>query len=298
MDRFQEMTIFRAISQTDSLAGAARTLALSEATVSRALGNLERRLGATFAERSTQGIVLTKAGKAFAERCAHILDATISAADSAKGIHGEASGQLILAMPLIMAQQLFLPVLLEYLKAYPKMNLSLRCVETPVNLHEQGIDLAVTLGAQPDSSAFALPLGQVRPLFCATPAYLAKHGTLKSLEQIALHPLVQSRAYSQQLDWRTPELAQLKCRPILSCTTQQGAISAVKEGLGIGRFSSHEVYHELQQGLLVELLAGSTEPARPVYLVYREGRKAAARIRSFIDFVLPLMRAHPAITPQ
>lgn len=263
MDRYRQMQIFAAVAQAGSLACAARCLRVSPVTVSRTVTALEARLNAVLLVRSPQGIRLSPAGEQFAGRCRQILQGVEQAQRSVAGLHAHAVGCLTVAVPALLVQPWLMPVALEYLAAFPQVQLVILARDSLPNLLEEGIDIALVAGHLADSSGFAIQLGATGQLLCAAPHYLMR----------------QQRAPRQ---------------PMFTCTTRQAAIAAAVCGLGQVPCMSLEVYQHLQTGLL-QAVPGPQLPALPMHLVYREGRKATARVRTFIDFAVPRLRSHPAL---
>lgn len=263
MDRYRQMQVFDAVAQAGSLACAARCLKVSPVTVSRTVAALEARLNAVLLVRSSQGTRLSPAGEQFAGHCRQILQGVEQAQRSVVGLHAHAAGRLTVAVPALLVHPWFMPVALEYLAAFPDVELAILARDSPPNLLEEGIDIALVVGRLADSSGFAVQLGMARQLLCAAPHYLARPGRAAG-------------------------------KPILTSTTRQAAIAAAVCGLGQVQCLSVEVHQHLQTGQLQPVQAPAM-PALPMHLVYREGRKATARVRTFIEFTVPRLRSHPAL---
>ncbi|MEH6671021.1 LysR substrate-binding domain-containing protein [Halopseudomonas sp.] len=299
MSRYREMQVFAAVAQAGSLAAAARLLALSPATIMRTVATLEARLNNTLLLRGPRGVELSPAGDRFAASCRQILDQTETAERSATGVHACPAGQLNVSLPLLMDQQVFMPIALDYLAAYPEVTLLTRASEGVPNLLAENIDVALVVGHLPNSSGFAVPLGTAKPVVCAAPAYLAKWGRPQTPEDLKAHRSVLTTAAGEQNEWRfrgERGSRMVKPAPALRCTTLGGAIQAATLGLGLFRCMSYEARHELQSGQLETVLDDFVDQHLPVHLIYRDGRRAAGRVRTFIDFATPKLRAHPAFT--
>lgn len=294
MNPYREMQLFLAVAEAGSLAAGARALQLSQATVMRAIAVLETRLDSQLLLRGPRGISLSPAGEGFAESCRSILQRLAEAERSVSGLHARPAGQLTLALPLLMTHQVLTPVALAYLTAFPEVSLATRACEELPRLLEEGIDLALVVGHLPSSSGFAVPIGQVRPLVCAAPAYLQRHGRPSEPQALREHCIIASSSTGHAADWRFAD-CQLKLAPRLLCSTPQAAIRAALAGFGLTRCLSHEAHQELHSGQLEAVLEDFAAAPLPVQLYYREGRRAAARVRSFLDFAVPRLRAHPAL---
>jgi DNA-binding transcriptional LysR family regulator len=297
MSRYRQMQVFAAVVQAGSLAAAARQLDLSPATIMRTVASLEARLNNSLLIRGPRGVELSPVGEQFAVSCRQILEQTAVAERSAAGLHASPAGRLTLSLPLLMDQQVFMPIALDYLADFPEVQLVTRASEGVPKLLEEGIDIALVVGHLPNSSGFAMPVGRVRPIVCGSPGYLAKWGRPQTPDDLKAHRAVLTTASGQQSEWRfqcARATRLVKPAPVLTCTTQRAAIHAATLGLGLIRCMSYEAHHELQNGLLEPLLSDFASQDLPAQLIYRDGRRAEARVRTFIDFATPRLRAHPA----
>src|SRR3989338_4037553 len=297
MSRYRQMQVFAAVVQAGSLAAAARQLEQSPATVMRSIAARETRLNNRLLLRGPRGVELSPAGEQFAVSCRQILEHTAVAERSAAGVHACPAGRLTLSLPLLMDQQVLMPIALDYLTAFPEVQLVTQACEGVPKLLEENIDVALVVGHLPNSSGFAMPVGRVRPIVCGSPAYLSKWGRPQTPEDLKAHRMVLTTASGQQSEWRfhgERSTRLVKPLPVLTCTTQRAAIHAATLGLGLIRCMSYEAHHELQSGLLEPVLNDFTSQALPAQLIYRDGRRAEARVRTFIDFATPRLRAHPA----
>ena len=298
MDRHHEMRVFQAVVSDLSLAAAARRLNISAPTVTRAIAALEQRLGTALLQRSTRGVRLTEAGERFAGDCQRILQEVSEAEASASGLHAEPRGHLHLAMPLLFGQQIMTATLLDYLQAYPHVEIFAQYLDRFPNLHEEGVDVAVLAGALPDSSLFALKVGNIYRVVCASPDYLQRHGTPEHPRDLSSQQIIHSTADARLAEWRFQDQGNplsISLRPRLICATNQAAIVAACNAGGVMRCMSYQVHDLLEQGRLCRLLQVYEPEPLPVYLAYREGRKAAARVRSFVDLAVSRLREHPAL---
>ncbi|PKM09261.1 MAG: LysR family transcriptional regulator [Gammaproteobacteria bacterium HGW-Gammaproteobacteria-4] len=298
MNRHREMTVFQAVAEDLSLAAAARRLQLSVATVTRAIDTLESRLGISLLARHARGVSLTEAGIRFADDCRRILAQVAEAQESAIGLHAQPRGRLHVAMPLLFGQELLTPILLDYLAGHPAVHVVARDFEHCPSLHEVGIDVAIQIGTLPDSSLFALTVGSVRRVVCASTAYLQAHGEPNRPEEIRNHRIIHASADARLTEWRFSDQGKQRnvgFRPHLICTTHQAAIAAASRHAGITRCLSYQIHGHVAQGQLRAVLQRYELPSYPVHIVYREGRRASARVRSFVDFVVCRLRDHPAL---
>lgn len=301
MDRYHEMLMFEALSERPSLAAAARRLNVSGATVVRAIARLEARLGVALLQRSTRGVSLTESGAAFMADCSRILKGIEEAEASAKGLHVQAQGNLTVLLPHLFSRYVMTPLLTTYLEAYPEVKVFAHYHDRYPNMNEEGLDVAVLVGNLPSSSLIARPVGYVRMIVCGSPAYLEAHGVPAAPEDLKHHRLVGIQAYREKIIWDFSTQGiqtTIKARPRVSCTTVQAALDAAAYGAGLTRCLSYPAYDYLHGGRLIRVLEPFELPALPVHVVYREGRKAAMRVRSFVDHIVEGLREHPAMMPD
>jgi molybdate transport repressor ModE-like protein len=294
MSRYQQIAIFEAVAREGSFAAAARYLGISKITIVRSIAALERRLGVTLLERDTRGVTTTNPGAIFAAECARLLRAIEHAEASISGLHSEPQGRLKVTMPRLFGDQLLMPVLLDYLDASPGVEMSIGYQNNFPNLYEEGVDVAVMIGALPDSSMVARKVGSVRPVLCASPGYLKRQGEPQTPQDISDHATVVCSPEGGSLEWRFSHTPTATSQ-VLKCTTQQEAIEAALAHVGITRCLNYQVHQYVRTGQLRELLPAYAPPAIPAYLVYREGRRATARVRSFVNYAVGRLREHPAL---
>src|SRR6185369_15487604 len=190
MDRLDAMSVFAAIVEAGSLSAAARRLDLPLATVSRRLTELEAHLQVRLVHRTARRLSLTEAGASYLEACRRILAEVDEAERAAAGEFAAARGELTVAAPVAFGRLHVVPVVSAFLAAQPEIDVRLLLDDRPVNLHEDRVDLAVRIGELPDSSLVARRVGSITRVVCASPDYLARHGTPHTLQDLAAHDCV------------------------------------------------------------------------------------------------------------
>ncbi|AZE62067.1 MULTISPECIES: LysR family transcriptional regulator [Pseudomonas] len=290
MERFRDMQLFAALAGQPSLASAARHARVSGPTLVRAVARLEARLRVVLLQRSTRGVNLTDAGQAYLADCVRLLAAVDAAEASANGAHVHAQGNLRICLPLLFSRYVMAPLLAGYMDRYPAVRVIAHYHDYYPNLHEEGFDVAVWVGELPNSSLIARQVGQVRTLLCASPTYLAARGEPRHPADLKQHHLIAS---AETVHWGFPHYT-LKARARLSCATVQGAINAAVQGAGVIRCLSYPVHDHLMSGQLRRVLPAFELPPLPVHVIYREGRHASMRVRSFVDYCVTALREHPA----
>ncbi|AZE79439.1 LysR family transcriptional regulator [Pseudomonas synxantha] len=290
MERFRDMQLFAALAGQPSLASAARQARVSGPTLVRAVARLETRLRVVLLQRSTRGVNLTDAGQAYLADCVRLLAAVDAAEASANGAHVHAQGNLRICLPLLFSRYVMAPLLAGYMDRYPAVRVIAHYHDHYPNLHEEGFDVAVWVGELPNSSLIARQVGQVRTLLCASPTYLVARGEPRHPADLKQHHLIAS---AEAVHWDFPHYA-LKARARLSCATVQGAINAAVQGAGVIRCLSYPVHDHLMSDRLRRVLPAFELPPLPVHVIYREGRHAPMRVRSFVDYCVTALREHPA----
>ncbi len=190
MDRLEAMTIVLAVAEAGSLAAAARRLNLPVATASRKISDLEAHLRARLFDRSARKLALTEAGSAYVAAAKRILADLTEAERTASGGYTAPTGDLIITAPSGLGRAHLVPVLAEFLAAYPDIDIQLSLDDRVLNLSELHFDVALRIGVLPDSRLIALRLGTIRRLMCASPAYLAARGTPSVPEDLISHDCI------------------------------------------------------------------------------------------------------------
>jgi len=298
VDRFQEMQIFMAVAQEQGFSAAARRLGLSAASITRAVAALEQRIGTLLLTRTTRSVYLSEAGQRYLEDCRRILAEVQEAEDSAAGSHIHPRGQLTITAPVLFGELFVTPLMVEYLTQFPEVCINALLVDRIVSIVEEGVDVAVRIGELPDSNQHAIRVGEVRRVICASPQFLSSHGRPEHPQALAQSPIIATSASGQLRSWpflERGESLNVRVEPRLLVTANQAAITAATLGLGFTRVLSYQVAGRVAAGELEILLADFELPPLPIHVVYQGGRKAPARVRSFVDFVVQALREHPAL---
>lgn len=293
MDRFQEMAIFLAVADEEGFAAAARRLNMSAPTVTRAVAALEERIGAQLLARTTRSVRLTEAGQRYLEDCRRILDELEEAEDSAAGGHVTPRGLLQLTAPVLFGELFITPVMVSYLDAHPDVSIRALLLDRVVNMVEEGIDVAIRIGALPDAGLQAVRVGSVRRVVCAAPMYLAQAGEPQHPDQLAAHRLVVSNSNSVGPEWRFVENGVPCNRRVsaqLTVSTNQAAINAASRGWGLTRVLSYQIAPQLADGRLHIVLAAFEPPPLPIHVVYSPSLKMPAKVRSFVDYCVATLQ--------
>jgi DNA-binding transcriptional LysR family regulator len=294
MDRLASMSILLTAVEEGSLSAAARRLRTPLATVSRKVSDLEAHLKTRLFHRSSRQLALTDAGRAYVEACRRILEDVGEAERAASGEYGAPKGELIITAPIVFGRLHVLPIVTDFLKAFADIDIRLVLADRVLNLVEDHVDLAVRIGALPDSSLVAIRVGSIGQVVCGSPAYFADRGTpqspadLRSHDCITFEGLVSTHAWTFSTGKSPTDVA---IRSRLTLNTAEAAIDAAVAGVGIARVLSYQCANAVAAGALTVVLK-SFEPAPwPVSLVYAGQRFLPLKLRAFLDFATPRLKA-------
>lgn len=281
MDRLDAMRAFLAVADHGSFAEAARRLRRSPAAITRAVAGLEAALGQTLLHRTTRAVRLTERGAAYRDACRRALEDIAEAERAASGADAVPRGLLGVAAPLMFGRLHVLPIVTALLRAHPALSVRLALSDRILPLAEEGIDVAVRIGALADSALLAVRVAEVRRVLVASPAYLAARGTPARPEDLAGHDLISFEGGDPSSEWEVGGL-RLRVEPRLAVNSADAAIAAAESGLGITRTLSYQAFAPLRAGRLVPVLAEFSPPPMPVRLVHPARRQGSANVAAFL----------------
>ncbi len=293
MSRLHQMSVFVATAEEQSFAGAARRLAMSPPSVTRAVAALEEQLGVKLLNRTTRFVRTTDAGQRYLEDARRILLGVQEADEAAAGINAAPRGHLAITAPVLFGKFFVMPYVVKFLALYSDVDVSALFLDRVVNMMEEGIDVGVRIGDLPDSSLRAVRVGQIRRVLCASPDYLASHGVPQKPEELQQHQIVVASGVSPTVEWRfgqEPNTKVVRIKPRISVTSNDGAIAAVVCGAGITRLLSYQVASLLSCGELEIVLSDFEPKPLPIHIVHREGRHGSAKVRTFVDFMVSALK--------
>jgi len=287
MDRLEAMKTFVRVVDSNSLSAAARSLPLSLTSVSRQIATLEQQLGTQLLQRTTRSLALTEDGRLFYERARAIIGEIRELEQALGSGRGEPSGCLHVSAPVLMGRSLLAPLLLRFLARHPAVSAELLLVDRPVHLIDENIDLAVRIGALPDSQLIARKLGEVHMIVCAAPAYLDAKGEPQTPDELRDHECLVFAGEAGSSDWHFQSPAgrsNVRVGGRLRANSLDVVVAAAIEGAGIVRAPSWQIAGELAAGRLIRILADYERPPVPVNALFQPAR-LAPKIRLFVDFV-------------
>ena len=294
MDRFESMSVLLAVVEAGSLSAAARRLGTPLATVSRKVSELETHLKTRLFNRSSRHITLTDAGRSYVAACKRILEDLGEAERAVSGEYSAPQGDLIITAPIVFGRLHVLPIAIEFLKAFPNIDIRIALADRVVNILEEHVDLAVRIGELPDSSLVARRVGSIRRVVCASPAYLVERGTPKSPSDLGTHDCITFEGMTSPDAWTFTigkQEASVAIHSRLIVNTAEAAIDAAIAGVGITRVLSYQIADAVRAGTLAIALKEFEPAPWPVSLVYTGHRLLPLKLRAFLDFATPRLKA-------
>jgi len=299
MDRIEAMRIFVAALDEGSLAGAGRKLGRSPAAVSRAMAFLESHVGVQLLHRTTRSIKLSEVGEHYSAICRRILIDLNEADSLAAGERSAPRGTISLTAPVPSGEVILRPILDDFLDAYPMVSAKLYLLDRMVSLIDEGIDVALRIAHLTDSSMVAVRVGEVRRVIVAAPSYLAQHARIDQASDLAKHQIIAMTHFGLD-SWSFPPLSgstiprTVQFTPRFLVNSVRAAVASAADGHGLTRVFSYQVAEEVRDGRLLIVLSSEEHAPLPVHVVSPEGRLSVPKVRAFVDFVVPRLRAQYA----
>jgi DNA-binding transcriptional LysR family regulator len=293
MDRIDSMSVIIAIAEAGSLSAASRQLRIPIPTVSRRLSELETRLKTQLFLRSPRHLTLTDAGRSYIEACKRIIEQVNEAEQEASGEYRTPTGDLTVTSPWGLGHLHLLPLSCEFLNVYPDIALRLLLSDRVLNPVENKIDVAIRIGPLPDSSMIAKRIGSIRVVACASPEYLAARGRPHSPEDLSSHDCITVDETGVPRSWKFMRAGDETAAPIrtrLTVNTSEAAIA----GAGIARVMSYKMEAARRIGRLSVVLDAFEKEPLPVHIVYTERKPMPLKLRVFLTWFTPRLRARLA----
>ena len=297
MDRIDAMKVFIAALDEGGLRKAGRKLGRSPAAISRSLAFLEARAGVTLLHRTTRSFKLSEAGERYAVACRRIISDLEEADLVAAGERSAPRGTLTITAPVAAGEDILRSVLDAFMDAYPTVSIRLLLLDRPVSLIDEGVDIALRIAHLTDSTHVAIRLGEVRRVLAASPRYLSTHPKIQEPTDLAKHKIIAMTHFGID-SWSFPPVRgssiprSVQFSPRFVVNSVRGAIASAVEGRGVTRLFSYHIAEQLSQGRLQILLARDEPPAVPLHLISPQGRLAVPKVRAFVDFAVPRLKAH------
>lgn len=293
MNRIEAMQIFARVAELASFTKAADSLGLPKASTSTAVQQLEAQLGTQLLHRTTRKVQLTQDGERFYERCKDVLADLEELNSMFQQAPQALSGRLRVDMNSGTAKYV-VQRLPEFLRNHPQIQVELSSTDRRVDVVAEGFDCVVRVGTLTDSSLIVRPLGQLRVVNCASPAYLHAHGVPQTLEDLAHHQLIH---YVSTLGQRSPGFEYMEgsaCRyvpmqGVLTVNNIDAYENGCLAGLGIIQAPHSGMLHLIEAGRLVEVLPQYRAEPMPVSLLYAQRRNVSARVQAFMTWLTNIL---------
>lgn len=289
MDRFDSMAVFVATVDKGSLSAAAESFGISAPMAGKHIRHLEERLGARLLTRTTRRHSLTEIGQAYLEQCRGILEQVRAAESCTQALRSTARGTLRINAPVTFGSVMLAPALTQFLNENPEVQVELTLNDRVIDLVDEGVDVAIRVGALADSGLVAQPLRSYGMVICAAPAYLRRMGTPQHPDELVHHQCLGFTHWTRRGGWtlgRTEALP--RGWPVSRFQSNNGLAlrMAALEGFGIVMQSSVMLGGDVAAGRLVEILQDHKPPPYPMHIVYPKDRQPVPKLSRFVDFML------------
>ena len=289
MDRITALQLFVRAVETGSFSKAARDVQLTQPTVTKHVAALEKKLGARLLNRNTRGLSLTEIGAAYYEKCKGILEQVEEADNLVNLRHAEVSGRLRIGTSVALGRRVITPLILEFMRRHPQLQIELGFVDTYVDLVAHGIDVAIRMGRLADSSLGARYLGTNPWIMVASPKYLKTHGTPKTPSDLSQHNvLFYSTVHSDdRLHFVSRESKRLSvtAKGTLRSNNLSTVLAAVRADMGVAALPNYVAARSLRERKVVPVLADFTLPAQEIHAVYPSPKQVSSKISTLIAFL-------------
>ncbi|SDI69421.1 LysR family transcriptional regulator [Pseudomonas panipatensis] len=290
MSRLDEIITFVEVVNAGSITKAAERLGIVKSAVSRRLNDLEDRLKARLLVRSTAGLSITEAGRAFHERARHIIaeldEAELTVTDASANLFGTVH----MSAPVSLTNLVLMPHISEFLRLNPGLMLDLSLSDRFVDIVNEGFDIAIRAGTLSDSRLVARKLVDMGRVTCASPEYLAAHGTPLTPQDLDHHDGLVSTNAPESVYWHYsgPAGETYLARPNTRMKVNNGeaVITAAVAGLGIAAVPAFISKELIVRGTLIPILSEYRLAAGSLYAIYPPGRHLSHRVRVLIDFLV------------
>jgi DNA-binding transcriptional LysR family regulator len=293
MDKFLEMKTFAAVVDGGSFVQAADALEMSKPAVSRHVAELEQRLGVRLLQRTTRKLSLTEEGRLFYGRCKTVLADVEVAEEEITSQSIAVKGLIKVNVPVSFGLLELAPLWPDFMSKYPDVQLDITLADRMVDLVEEGYDIAVRIARLPNSSLISRRLASTRPVLCASPAYLKKHGKPKHPSELADHAVLSYSllATGDQWSFDGPEgHVSVTVKPVMRTNSGDTCIAAARKHKGVVLQPSFMVSADLQSGALVELLPSYRSIEFGIFAVYPTRQYVSPKVRALIDFLAKTLK--------
>jgi len=286
MDRIDAVTAFVAVAEQGSFTAAARKLSRTQAAITRAVGELEETLRVRLFNRTTRSVAPTESGMLYLERARALLVAHAEF-EGATPDGSKPAGVLRITAPVNFGRQHLMPLLCPFLERHPQLDARVLLLDRSVSLVEEGLDVGVRLGKQPDSSLRATRVGTVKLGIYTSPSYIARHGIPATPSELIRHQTISSGTHNALHErWQLGgpnNGSHAAVKPRLIVNTTEAAADAAAAGFGLASLLSYQAAPHVTAGRLVEVLSEYALEELPINIIQPAGRFTPPKVRVFID---------------
>jgi DNA-binding transcriptional LysR family regulator len=295
LDRFEAMSMLLEVVDQGNLSAASRSLKVPLPTLSRKITELEVLLGTKLLTRTTRRIALTDAGVTYIEAARRILEQLEEAERQASGEFAMPKGELVMTAPVQFGRLHVLPVVADFLAAFPAINVRLVLSDRNIDLVEEHVDMAVRIGNLPDSAMVATRVGSVRRVVCGSPDLFAARGVPKEPADLLNLPCIGVEVLTPAAGWQFRKAGvagtiDVAIVPRLSVTTTDAAAEAAIRGVGVTRLLHYQVAQAVASGALKLVLEDFEPEPAPIHLIHLSRGQMPLKMRHFLDFAAPRLR--------
>ncbi len=283
---------FTAVAETESFTAAAKQLGISTAQVSRQVSALENRLDAKLLYRTTRKVSLTEVGDVYYQHCRHVLDGLEDAERAITNLQSKPRGKIKLTAPVTYGEDSIIPLVNDFVKLYPELEVSINLTNQAVDLVDEGYDLAIRLGRLKDSTMMAKKLSTRTQYVCASKAYIKTYGEPHSLSELEKYNCLRGTIDLWRFQMAGKE-KNIRVSGNIRCNSGYGLVDAALKGIGIIQLPDYYVQSYIENGQLVTMLDNYCEPEEGIWALYPHNRHLSSKIRMLVDFLAEgLMREH------
>jgi DNA-binding transcriptional LysR family regulator len=289
MDKLTSMAVFVRVAKSESFSNAAKDLGLSRAMVTKHVMDLESKLGTRLFNRTTRSLSLTEVGASYLERCQQILADVAEMEAVITRLQSEPRGMLKISAPPAIGVTHIAPALAKFLKLYPDLSVDLVLKSNQADLIDEGLDIAICLGAVEDTSLIARKLGSSPLVICAAPSYLNQYGIPQHPEDLEHHSCLVNLAIAPRNLWpfkdANGEQKIIKVSGRMQANAADPIQVAALDGLGLIMLPRYIVGKHIAQGSLKVVLENYTKTPLEIYAVYPHRKYLSAKVSVFLDFL-------------
>jgi DNA-binding transcriptional LysR family regulator len=297
MDKLTGMAIFARVVEAQSFTAAAAQLGMSRSAVSKAIAGLEDRLGARLLNRTTRRLALTEVGQGFYERCARIVAEAEEADLAVSRLQVAPRGTLRLSAPVSFGNLHLAPALPDFMRRYPELRVEIDLADRTIDLLDEGYDLALRIGALPDSSLIARRLADNHMVLCAAPSYWQRRGRPHEPRDLAGHACITYAYQRNPSEWPFAGPGgpfTVRVDGPLRSNNGDLSLAMALAGLGVVVVPRFLCGSHLADGRLEPVLQDWMPPPTGIHAVYPHGRHLSAKVRAFVDFLVERLGPQPA----